>query len=297
MTRLLVAAVLALCLHGWPAFAQRTTVPFVVFAEPAEDADELLLAGRTGNVMLPADFTTGSTRVDLPAGPASDQPRVVILEWRDGTSAEFPVFIFPEFAKYEVQLRFLHMRELPQTQSQAYGLCRDSEPSDIGFAFEMVFGCRMWAAQLETRNRKWSKEYNWAIKGWIIGNRFLFRRTVDASNDQFSPFGYQVSLITRLREATDRVRNGLDPDRLSPLNMFEVSDILLEHDQTLLRYVSQTGSLIEQGRLLEAQELNRQAYDVYQETVEKGGQPSVFRIDEDVLVNQLRTLRELIHAP
>ena len=297
MIRSLGMAVIAAGAMCAPTIGAGPTVPFMVIAVPAEDADELLLAGKTGNTSLAVDFANGSTKIDLPTGPPSDQPQAIILEWRDGTRAEFPVFIFPEFAGYEIQLRFLHVRNLPSNQSEADKLCRDSRPSDTGFAFEMVFGCRSWAEQLETRSRKWSKEYNWAINGWVIGNRFLFRRTVDANNDQLSPFGYQEPLIARLREAVERVSNGLNSARLEPLDLEEVRDVLLEHDQTLLRYVGQTGPLIELGRYTEALDLNRVAYDVFQQTVAKGDQPSVYGIDEGVLIKHMLDLRERLAVP
>lgn len=297
MTRMFGLASLVAMLMTSPILAQSPTVPFVVMAAPAEDASELWLAGPTGNTSLAVEFPSGGTRIDLPAGPASDQPRAIILEWRDGSRAEFPVFIFPEFATYEVHVRFLHMRKLPKTQPEADKLCRDSRPSDTDFAFEMVFGCRMWAEQLEAKSRKWSREYLWALNGWIIGNRYLFRRTVSADNDQLSPFGYQEPLIARLREALERAENiGWNTQLMRPLNLAEIQDIVLEHEQTLLRYVGQTRTLSGQGQWIEALQLNRSAYDVYQEYVAKAGNPSVYRIDESVLINNIATLRELLRT-
>lgn len=295
MMRALLLASATAASMAIPVLAQGQTVPFVVIAAPAEDASELLLAGPTGNTSLAVDFPDGSARIDLPAGPASEQPRAIILEWRDGSRAEFPVFIFPEFAAYEIHVRFLHMRKLPKTQAEADRLCRDSRPSDTDFAFEMVFGCRIWAEQLEAKSRKWSREYLWALNGWIIGNRYLFRRTVSSDNDQLSPFGYQEPLIARLREALERADNDdWNIQLMRPLNLAEIQDIVLEHEQTLLRYVGQTSVLSGQGQWIEALELNRSAYDVYQEHVANADNPSVYGIDESVLIQNITTLRELL---
>lgn len=274
-----IVALMTLCLSE----VRAQTVTFKIEVSAGDTPEQLILAGGTMNTDLNAKFDDGVATISLSTGAYRTQPRTLLLQWEDGEREDFPVFLLPELAGQTVQMLFVGKAFGPADQAAADGLCRDSRPVDVVTAFQMVFGCRQWAEGLEARGREFSKEHLRAVNGWVIGNNYLFKQLPETGDAVISPFGFQVSLIDRIRRVLVLIdRDGRPEHLLSPLNIADLRRVLREHEQQPLRLAGQLKTLIDADQLLSAKDLLEVLEGTYQQTVVRAGERSVYKVDEKV---------------
>lgn len=273
------------------AEAHAQSVTFRIEVSDGDTPERLILAGGTMNTDLNAQFNDGVATISLSTGAYRTQPRTLLLQWADGEREDFPVFLLPELAGQTVQMLFVGKAFGPANQAAADRLCRDTRPVDVLTAFEMVFGCRQWAEGLETRGREFSKEHLRAVNGWLIGNNFLFKQLPEAGDAVISPFGFQETLIDRIKRILVLVdRDGRPEHLLSPLNIADLRRVLREHEQQALRLAGQLKPLVDADRLAAARDLLVLLEGTYETTVARAGERSVYRVDEKVWAPYADTL-------
>lgn len=263
------------------AEARDAQVTFQIFTSEGDEPDRLILVGGTHNTDLNAQFAGGEASVSLTTGSYRSQPRTIILQWKDGESEDFPIFLLPELGGQTVHIMFVGRAFGPADQAAADRLCRDTLPVDVVSAFKMVFGCRQWSEGLEARGREFSKEHLRAVNGWLIGNNFLFRQLPEAENAPISPFGFQEALIERIKRVLVLVDRDGRPERvLAPLNIADLRRVLREHQQQALRLTARLDDLVGSEDLASARDLLEVLTRTYDQAVVAKGETSVFRVDE-----------------
>ncbi len=247
-------------------------------AARAQDQDLLVNIESTGDVKaVYVTATTGDSLGELSLtadNPATlkvmtdtgyDLPARLTVEWDDDSSTTIPAYVFAPYAGKRISLRIYRFNFTANDVEKADKLCFHTAVADSRSAFRALFGCQEWIHLLDARKERWTRTYLRGLRGWFNGAYYLATNIKPIRGLRLSPWGLQPELVKLLREILQAVEDKQKPRSFfePTLDLGEIRTALDTLDRWELKLYGLIPTLVSDGALSDAKELNDIVYDAY----------------------------------